>query len=128
MSFFLSNFFKIKFRTQKNLPATPPPPQPHPHYGFGIKMTALLSSIQRYHCHPATATPHTTVNTIIHNHHNIFFKKPQNQGRLCSHPTTATATATRRIWYHSNRPALLYRLVPLPPRHCHPRTHPARRS
>jgi hypothetical protein len=42
---------------------------------------------------------------------------------LHCHPATATATATQCIWYHSNRTDLFYRLIPLPPSHCHSPCH-----
>jgi hypothetical protein len=52
---------KEKKEKKKNLTATQPPPQPQPHAEKSTIRTALISSFQRYHCHPATATLHATV-------------------------------------------------------------------
>jgi hypothetical protein len=52
-----------KIRKKIQDPAQKPPQLGqycHSHTLSGTKMTALISSIQRYHCHPATATPCAT--------------------------------------------------------------------
>jgi hypothetical protein len=54
-----------------------------------------------------------------------FVSTSNRQGKkktstTATQPKTTTATC---IWYHSNRPALSYRLPPLPPNHCHSLSH-----
>jgi hypothetical protein len=37
------------------------PTQPQPQWLLSTKMTAMTPRTRRYHCHPATATPHATL-------------------------------------------------------------------
>jgi hypothetical protein len=64
------------------------------------------------HAPPIPSAPHP-----FRIFHDIF------QPHLYRHPTTATATATLRNRHHSNRLALLYRLVPQPINHCQSPRH-----
>jgi hypothetical protein len=81
------------------------------------KMTAPIPSIQRYHCHPTTATLHATV-TPYFIHYFFFFKTSQyfhtffNRSQLCQYCHCHTLPGTIRT-----------ALIPSIQRyHCHPTT------
>jgi hypothetical protein len=94
----------------------------HCHTPSSIKMTALISRVDWYHCHPATATlGTTTINSDLMFYFFVFFPWPCfNRLPL---PILPLPRSNR---YHSNRLAPLYPTVPLPPSHCHSpcHTHP----
>jgi hypothetical protein len=81
--------------------------------------TALISSFQRHHCQTTTVTPHATTmyrQSITHSSTFLFEKfNPQ----LCPTISRLILPLPCHIWYHSNRPDLLFPTAPLPPCHCH---------
>jgi hypothetical protein len=95
----------------------------HYHSRTGTKMTAPISSFEWYHCHPTTATPHHTANRQPHPLplfaiFPLFFPIV-----FQSLPTPPMLPLPRSIWYHSHRTDPLFRLLPLPPNHCHSPSH-----
>jgi hypothetical protein len=127
---FLCKFYVTISRKKKQASTTVtgplPPPQPLPCHEFTTKMTALTSSFDCHHCHPATATPHPTnagspsySGTSIRPNRQKMRARP-DRIRLA---TAATATAMPQKYYQNDRTDLLYPMTPLPPSHCHPLNH-----
>jgi hypothetical protein len=80
-------------------------------------MTALLPSIQRYHDHPATATPQATPPPRTHRPPLAWGTKIQGVTQdAISRPILPQHT---RALHQTDRTAPLYPTVPQPPRHCH---------
>jgi hypothetical protein len=104
-------------------PSTQPlPPQPLPHTLSYTKMTAPISSIQRYHCHPATATPHS-MRVIFAMPPLFYFYFLFYSFFFISAFQTLISRSILPLplpfSHHSNRLDPLYPTVPLSNCHCH---------
>jgi hypothetical protein len=88
----------------------------HYHVATGTIRTALISSVDCHHCHPATATPSpancATVSLCLDVTHCHLPSLPRPISRWI-------LTLPISNHHHSNRADLLCRLPPLPPCHCH---------
>jgi hypothetical protein len=70
-------FIKKKKKTSSFLHPLSTATQPQPHFEFSTIRTALISSIDWHHYHPATATPRPVLTRIM-SRPQLFFKKIKN--------------------------------------------------
>jgi hypothetical protein len=84
---------------------------------------ALTPSFEWYHCHTTTATPRDTVDRCNPSPLPLSKKLFKCHSLLKSIATRSILPLPRCNTYHSTRLDLLFRLVPLPPCHCHPPPH-----
>jgi hypothetical protein len=87
----------------------------HYHTPTGTIRTVLIPSIQRYHCHPTTATRVSPVPLYALFLSSATLPLPLFK-RIVSRSILPLPHSNR---YHSNRLVTLYPTVPLPPNHCH---------
>jgi hypothetical protein len=85
----------------------------------GTIRTASVSSFQRHHCHPTTATRYPAVIDFL-----LHLKKFLTKKSIFAYFFTMTLSLPilplpPSNWYHSNRLGLLFPTPPLPPCHCH---------
>jgi hypothetical protein len=113
----------IVFQTVTTLPILPLP-RSNKHHSNRLDFLFPTVRLTPSHCH-SNGHSHTT-DSQCHSHRHFFFHFfPPFLKTVTTRPILPLPHPNR---YHSNRPDLTNRMVPLPPRHCHSTIRASRRQ